>query len=252
MVRPTRENPRWGYRRIQGELQKLGVRLASSTIARILSDHDLGPAPRRATSWRAFMRSQAAHIVATDFFTVDTVLLRRLYVLFLIELVRRRIWIAGVTAHPAGHVGHPAGPKRGCRPRRRRNPSEVPGSRPGYEVHPRLRQCLRVRRRPDPSNPGPLTERQLLRRALPLNMLAPNASTIYSLSAQPTSSGSFEAMPGTTTAIAPTRDCSRSSQPQGSPTDPVFPPTPIHDPRLHHLRRRDRLGGLIHEYKLAA
>jgi putative transposase len=91
---------------------KLGVRLAASTIARIMKDRGLGPAPRRDTSWREFIHAQASHIVATDFFSVDTVLLCRLYVLFLMEGGRKRIWITSDSLVPSLHgLEEPEGEK---------------------------------------------------------------------------------------------------------------------------------------------
>jgi hypothetical protein len=82
IVRLGRENPRWGYQRIRGELLKLGIRIAATTVRTILLRHGLDPAPRRAGStWTEFLRSQAEGILATDFFTVETISLKTLYVL---------------------------------------------------------------------------------------------------------------------------------------------------------------------------
>jgi putative transposase len=103
IIRLASENPTWGYRRIHGELARLGITIAASTVWAILKQARIDPAPGRALeSWTTFLRSQAAGIVACDFFTVDTVLLRRYYVLFFIELDSRRVHLAGITANPTG------------------------------------------------------------------------------------------------------------------------------------------------------
>jgi putative transposase len=103
VLRFGRENPGWGYPRIAGELRKLGLRVSPSTIRRILLANGLGPAPRRSgPSWPQFLRQQAATMLACDFFTVETISLRRFYVLFFIELESRRVHLAGCTTNPTG------------------------------------------------------------------------------------------------------------------------------------------------------
>ena len=103
VIRLANENPLWGYRRIHGELTKLGVTIAPSTVYEILRAAGIGPAPRRAgPTWRQFLHAQAAGILAVDFLHVDTVLLKRLYVLVFIEHGTRRMHLGGVTANPTG------------------------------------------------------------------------------------------------------------------------------------------------------
>ena len=103
VLRLARENPRWGHRRICGELAKLGLQASPTSIRRLLARARLGPAPRRAgPSWRDFLGAQAASIVACDFFTVETVFLRRYYALFFIEHASRRVRLAGCTTNPDG------------------------------------------------------------------------------------------------------------------------------------------------------
>ena len=249
VVRLARENPRWGYRRIQGELLKVGVRMASSTIARILSDHDLGPAPRRAISWQVFMRAQAANIVATDFFTVDTVFLRRLYVLFFIELGRRRIWVTGVTAYPkAAWVTQQA----------RNVVADLgdAGLHLKFLVHDRdTKFCagfdevfqsegaqilLTPFRSP---NANAFAERfvRTIRSESLDHLLVVGARHLEQI---------LRSYARHYNDHRPHQGLSQEIPVSPSPARPMLPRARDHQ-QLDHLRRRDRLGGLIHEYELA-
>jgi len=97
----ARENPRWGDRRIKGELLKLGIKVSATAIRMLLRQHRVSPAPRRGgPTWRQFVRAHASAIIATDLFTIDTVFLRTLYVIVFIELGTRRLLFANCTANP--------------------------------------------------------------------------------------------------------------------------------------------------------
>jgi hypothetical protein len=103
VIRMAIDNPAWGHRRVQGELVKLGHPIAASTVWQILHDAGIDPAPRRTgPTWKQFLTAQACGILAVDFVHVDTVLLRRIYALIVIEHGTLRAHLAGITANPDG------------------------------------------------------------------------------------------------------------------------------------------------------
>jgi hypothetical protein len=167
IVRFAKDNPRWGYKRIQGELKKLGHEVSAMTIRDVLRRSGVGPAPRRmGPSWSEFLRAQASAIPACDFFTVYGAWGRTIYVLFAIELSRRRVHLAGCTARP-----NDAWVTQQARnllmafadPRQRLS---LPHPRPRHEVHRRVRRGLSNRRNRNHQDSDPSASSERHRRAL--------------------------------------------------------------------------------------
>ncbi len=103
VMRMAAENPTWGHRRVQGELVRLGHRIAASTVWQILRDAGIDPAPRRSgPTWRQFLTAQSKAVLTVDFVHVDTVFLTRIYALIAVEHGSRRTYLIGVSAHPTG------------------------------------------------------------------------------------------------------------------------------------------------------
>jgi hypothetical protein len=167
VVRLARENPGWGYRRIQGELIGLGVSLAASTVWEILRREGIEPAPRRLeSSWAEFLSRQAGSILECDFLTVDTVFFKRLYVLFFIELASRRVHLAGITRNPDGAWVTQQARNLLMRLDDEGIAAAVPDPRPRHQVHARLRSGVPLRRHLRPQGAGAGAAGASARRAL--------------------------------------------------------------------------------------
>ena len=168
-LNPAKLNPKWGYTRIRGALSNLGHTVARSTIANILGEHGIEPAPERGerTPWRTFLTAHWETIAATDFFTIEVATVRRLvtyYVLVVIELSSRKVHIAGITPGPTGAFMMQVG-------RNLTDPLDgflrgqaIPHRRPRQEVHHRVPRFARARRNGRHSAAVPFAESERLRR----------------------------------------------------------------------------------------
>jgi putative transposase len=245
VLRLAAENPSWGYKRIHGELKGLGYTLSPSTVWNILRRHGIDPVPGRAhLTWREFLRQQAATIVECDFFTVDTIWLRRLYVFFFIELERRRVHIAGVTAHPNGAWATKQAQNvlktisdQGKRPRILIRDRDVKLTK-AFDKFLRTEGTSVIRTPIAAPKAKAHAERWVgsaRRECLDRILILSRSHLEHVLREYVTHHNTHR----------PHR--ALDQQP------PIAKPIPIRAPPDHaHVRRRERLGGLLHEYELAA
>lgn len=244
ILRLGRENLRWGCVRIKGELAKLGIRISATAIRTLLRRRGLGPAPRRSgPTWGEFLRTQARGILAADFFTMETVWLRTLYVFFAIEIHTRRVHLAGATRHP-----HSAWVTQQAR--------NLSWDLSGYGP---FRFLLRDRdskytRSFDAVFTGDGVEIVLT----PFRAPRANASAERWVRTVRTERLDWTLVLGRRHLERVLREYvahynARRPHPGARPPSadaPPGPPAPL--PDLQRVRRRDVLGGLIHEYELAA
>ena len=155
VIRTATGNPTWGHRRVQGELARLGHPIASSTVWQILQAARIDPAPRRTgPAWKQFLITQARGILAVDFVHVDTVLLRRIYALVVIEHATRRACLAGITANPDGASTTQAARNFLMDPRATRDLGQVPDQGSCRSVHRLLRRRVHGGRHQDSRQPA--------------------------------------------------------------------------------------------------
>ncbi len=244
VLRLASENPTWGYRRIHGELARLGYPLAPSTVWLILKRADVDPAPRHSgPTWRQFLAAQAHGILATDFFCVDTLLLQRLYVLFVVEHATRRVHLLGVTANPseawvaqqARNLLMDLGDRvTSCNFLIRDRDSKFTSVFDAVFASEGIRSLRTPVRAP---RANAIAERWIgtIRRELLDRMLIVNRRHLEHVLAEYVAHFNHHRPHRALHQAAPLRPL----PPSASPPDP-------------HLRRRDRLGGLIHEYAQVA
>jgi putative transposase len=249
VLRLASENATWGYRRVHGELVGLGYKVSASTVWKILHTAGVDPAPRRnGPTWTQFLTNQAQAILACDFFHVDTIGLKRVSVLFVMEIATCRVHLLGATPPSDRGVGDAAGPQPGDGSGRSDRPVHVPDPGSGYEVRRSVRRGSSRRR----ACGSCARQRGRLGRTRSRNAgFSPRAGragsvwTTASFTANDISSPRWASTSSMTTGIGLTKP------------DDSFPrqstrPPPVTDPARARVHRRTILNGLISEYSQAA